>query len=132
MDRFEGKDLQSRMIANSIVYDTLHNWQLQDYTITYFGERQEMCIRDSYQGVNHKYDPATTEEVVIKIDATQLTQLRNASVTPSSVSYTHLDVYKRQALDCVGVPSSSRTWTWMTAAPASYADLASRTISSIV
>jgi Predicted permeases len=45
MDCFEGKDLKSRMMANSIVYDTLHNWQLQDYTITYFGDRQDTLRR---------------------------------------------------------------------------------------
>ncbi len=48
-----------------------------------FGDGTIEPYKGRYQGVNHKYDPATTEEVVIKIDATQLTQLRNASVTPS-------------------------------------------------
>ena len=48
-----------------------------------FGDGTVEPYKGRYQGVNHKYDPATTEEVVIKIDATQLTQLRNASVTPS-------------------------------------------------
>lgn len=48
-----------------------------------FGDGAIEPYKGRYQGVNHKYDPATTEEVVIKIDATQLTQLRNASVTPS-------------------------------------------------
>ena len=45
MDCFEGKDLKSRVMANSIIYDTLYNWQLQDYTITYFGERQDSLLR---------------------------------------------------------------------------------------
>ena len=45
MDRFEGKDFKSRVMANSIIYDTLYNWQLQDYTITYFGERQDTLLR---------------------------------------------------------------------------------------
>lgn len=45
MDRFDGKDLKSRVMANSITYDTLHNWQLHDYTITYFGERQDSLLR---------------------------------------------------------------------------------------
>lgn len=38
-----------------------------------FGDGTVEPYTGRYQGVNHKYDPATTEEVVIKIDATQLT-----------------------------------------------------------
>lgn len=47
-----------------------------------FGDGTIEQYEGRYQEVNHKYDPATTEETIIKIDATQLTQLRNASVTP--------------------------------------------------
>ena len=48
-----------------------------------FGDGTVEQYKGRYQNINHKYDPATTEEVVIKIDAAQLTQLRNASLTPS-------------------------------------------------
>lgn len=52
-----------------------------------FGDGTVEPYKGRYQGVNHKYDPATTEEVVIKIDAPQLTQLRNASVTPGFTGF---------------------------------------------
>ena len=47
-----------------------------------FGDGSIEQYKGRYQGINHKYDPATTEETIIKIDAAQLTQLRNASVAP--------------------------------------------------
>ena len=47
-----------------------------------FGDGSVEQYKGRYQGINHKYDPATTEETIIKIDAAQLTQLRNASVAP--------------------------------------------------
>lgn len=52
-----------------------------------FGDGTIEPYNGRYQGVNHKYDPATTEETIIKIDAAQLTQLRNASVTPGFTGF---------------------------------------------
>ena len=52
-----------------------------------FGDGTVEQYEGRYQGVNHKYDPATTEETIIKIDAAQLTQLRNASVTPGFTGF---------------------------------------------
>lgn len=47
MEQFDGKDLRSRVTAMSIGYDTLQNWQLNDYTITHFGKRQDSVVSGS-------------------------------------------------------------------------------------
>ena len=53
-------------------------------------------------------------------------------ITPGQASLMASSTTRNRSRSWVGVPSSSRTWTWMTAAPASKALLASRTISSTV
>lgn len=47
-----------------------------------FGDGTVEQHQGRYQDINHRYDPVTTEELVIKIDASQLTRLRNTSVAP--------------------------------------------------
>ena len=44
-----------------------------------FGDGPAEQYKGRYQAVNHKYASALTEETVIKIDAAQLTQLRNSN-----------------------------------------------------
>ena len=49
-----------------------------------------MCIRDRYYGV------AASMVLLVTLAVTLLLKNDNVSVEPQSVSYTHLDVYKRQ------------------------------------
>ena len=53
-------------------------------------------------------------------------------MTPGQAALMASITTRKRSRSWVGVPSSQRTWTWMTAAPASKALLASRTISSTV
>ena len=59
-----------------------------------------MCIRDRYEGEIYKYEIKTRAgEPMLKADPyANYAELRPNNASIVSVSYTHLDVYKRQAL----------------------------------
>lgn len=47
LDRFEGKELKSRLLATRIVYDTAYHWVLHNYSIRNFkGMREEIITGD--------------------------------------------------------------------------------------
>ncbi len=41
LEKFEGKELKSRLVAQRIEYDSLYNWRIYNYTIRHFGEFRE-------------------------------------------------------------------------------------------
>lgn len=45
LEKFEGKQLVSRLTANSIRWDTLYNWQVRDYMIRDFEDNREFISR---------------------------------------------------------------------------------------
>lgn len=45
LDKFENKQLKSRLTANSIKYDTLYNWTVRDYAIREFSGLKETIKR---------------------------------------------------------------------------------------
>ena len=67
-----------------------------------YADAMKMCIRDSYchivQNLALLYGIEMPEaELMIKAEAHAI---RNGGRSPRAVSYTHLDVYKRQAIPC--------------------------------
>lgn len=44
LEKYENKQLVSRLTANAIKWDTLYQWQLQDYTIRRFHEHREEIV----------------------------------------------------------------------------------------
>ena len=44
IDRFEGKDLRSRLQAERIIYDSAYRWIIQDYSVREFGEDREILF----------------------------------------------------------------------------------------
>lgn len=47
LDRFEGKELKSRLIAKEVAYDSLSNWKIMDYNIRNFEGMKEIILSGS-------------------------------------------------------------------------------------
>ena len=75
-----------------------------------------MCIRDSVlEGYAEYYSADLSEKVVRGMTENALKSKYNGGTLPigyQTVSYTHLDVYKRQGLGSWRWPLTSRTVPW--------------------
>ena len=58
LERFDGKVLVSRLIANSIKYDTLYNWNIIDYTIRDFDGMYENITQGTRKDTTLKFVPS--------------------------------------------------------------------------
>ena len=56
-----------------------------------------MCIRDRYYTIAKEQGKLCPDPIVAKADAAKV-YANVTEVSPNPVSYTHLDVYKRQSL----------------------------------
>ena len=56
LDEFEGKELKSRLTAQSIRYDTLYRWNIRDYSIRHF------------KGLRETIERGTSRDTIIEIE----------------------------------------------------------------
>ena len=57
LDEFEGKELKSRLTAQSIRYDTLYRWNIRDYSIRHFKGLRETIVRGSSRDTIIEIEP---------------------------------------------------------------------------
>lgn len=120
IDSFEEGTLKRRLVANSVAYLDGHNWQLENYTLTFYGD-----LRDSVR-FGQKLDTIIaikpSDFLVTAIDAENLTtpelvsQIeKQKSRGVSNVKFFEVELHKRFAaffaayiLTLIGVSLSSR------------------------
>lgn len=119
MERFDGKDLRARVTAQTIEYDTLNNWRMNDYVITRFGARYDTVQKGS---VCDTIIPITPDEFLFSQgdmeslttpQLSQLISLQQKRGTPTALY--EIELHKRYAsiwasfiLTTIGISLSTR------------------------
>lgn len=71
LDEFKGKELKSRLTAQSIRYDTLYNWTIRDYSIRHFRGLRETIVRGASKDTVIEFEPR--DFLISKNDQEKLT-----------------------------------------------------------
>lgn len=71
MDKFDGKTLRSKLIAESVRYDTLHRWVLSNYTIRTFTGMSETMVTGLHKDTIIPIEPS--DFLVSRYDAELMT-----------------------------------------------------------
>ena len=71
LDEFEGKNLKSRLSAQSVRYDTLYHWTIRDYSIRYFKGLRETIVRGASRDTVIEIEPR--DFLISKNDQEKLT-----------------------------------------------------------
>ncbi len=58
LDHYEGKELKSRLTAQTIKWDTLYNWQIRDYVIRDFDDNREIITSGSKLDTIIPFEPS--------------------------------------------------------------------------